>query len=111
MNIKGVYILAVCCTTFPVMAASFDCNQAHLPDEKAVCASRQLSDMDVELSVKYHFLHGLYAMGAAGDLQDAQEAWLIRRRQCQADSRCLTEVYQQRLQELDGLYEAIRKPL
>lgn len=80
MNIKGVCILAVCCTAFPAMAASFDCNQAHLPDEKAVRASRQLSDMDVEVSVKYHFLHGLYAMGAAGDLQDAQEAWLIRRR-------------------------------
>lgn len=111
MNIKGVCILAICSTAFPVIAASFDCNQALLPDEKAVCASRQLSDMDVEVSVKYHFLHGLYAMGAAGDLQDAQEAWLTRRRQCQADPLCLTELYQLRLQELDGLYEAIRKPL
>ena len=108
MNIKVACILAVCCTAFPAMAASFDCNHVRLPDEKAVCASRQL---DIELSVKYHFLHGLYAMGAAGNLQDAQEAWLIRRRQCQADTRCLTELYQQRLQELDGLYEAIRKPL
>lgn len=111
MNIKEACILAVCCTVFPAVAASFDCNQAHLPDEKTVCASRQLSDMDVELSVKYHFLHGLYAMGAAGDLRDAQEAWQTRRRQCQADTHCLTELYQLRLQELDGLYEAISKPL
>lgn len=111
MNIKGVCILAVCSTVFPAMAASFDCNETRLPDEKAICASRQLSDMDVELSVKYRFLHGLYAMGAAGDLQDAQEAWRIQRRQCQADPRCLTELYQHWLQELDGLYEAIRKPL
>ncbi|HFJ2168641.1 TPA: hypothetical protein ACGTUS_002203 [Salmonella enterica] len=35
-----------------VSAASFDCRQAKLPDEKAICADRHLNDLDVEMAVK-----------------------------------------------------------
>lgn len=54
--------------SLPAMAASFDCSHAIYPDEKAICSSLPLNDMDVELSVKYHFLRGLLAMGAAREL-------------------------------------------
>ena len=57
-------------TSGSAFAASFDCNRARLPDEKAVCASRQLSELDVEMSVRYQMLTGLVAMGTRGDMQD-----------------------------------------
>ncbi|VTL96972.1 Uncharacterized protein conserved in bacteria, putative lipoprotein [Pseudomonas aeruginosa] len=43
-------------------AASFDCEKATRADEKAICANRALNDQDVEMSVKYRFLRGLFAM-------------------------------------------------
>lgn len=97
--------------SFPVLAASFDCHQARYADEKAICSSPVLNDLDIELSVKYHFLHGLFAMGTAGKLKDAQDLWLIQRRKCQGDAHCLTDAYQHRIQELNRLYASIEKPL
>lgn len=95
----------------PVSAASFDCHQARAPDEKTICASRELNDMDVEMSVKYHFLRGLFAMGVAGNMQDAQGAWLKKRQKCDANATCIHDLYQQRIDGLSHFYEAIHKPL
>jgi len=92
-------------------AASFDCNIAKTADEKAVCSSRGLSELDVEMQVKYHFLTGLMAMGAGGEMQDSQAAWLTRRQRCGADISCLNTAYRQRISELNRLYDAINKPL
>lgn len=97
--------------SFPVLAASFDCHQARYADEKAICSSLRLNDMDVELSVKYHFLHDLFAMGTAGKLKRDQDLWLTQRHKCQGDIHCLTDAYQHRIQELNRVYAAIEKPL
>ena len=92
-------------------AASFDCRKAAHPDEKAVCADRSLNDMDVELATTYRLLGGLFAMGVRGEMQDAQDDWLAKRRQCKSDKACLRNVYRQRLEELKRLYEKIDKPI
>lgn len=95
----------------PALAAGADCHQAKHADEKTLCASRELSELDVEMRVKYHFLAGLAGMGVRGDMQDAQTAWLTQRRQCGTDHRCLLTAYRQRIAELDRLYDALQKPL
>ena len=74
-------------------AASFDC------------------DKDVEMSVKYHFLRGLFAMGGRGAMQDRQQDWLRERRRCGSDTDCLSRAYAQRIDELDKQYAGIDKPL
>jgi uncharacterized protein len=56
----------------PARAASFDCAKAHVADERAVCASRGLSEMDVEMAVRFDTMRGLVAMGTRGDMGDAQ---------------------------------------
>ncbi|WP_432276470.1 lysozyme inhibitor LprI family protein [Escherichia coli] len=94
-----------------VSAASFDCRQAKLPDEKAICADRHLNDLDVEMAVKFHFLKGLMAMGKSGEMSDSQQVWLKRRQSCKGDVGCLNRQYQQRIAELDALYAGIDKPL
>lgn len=92
-------------------AASFDCAKAASADEKAICASRSLSDKDVEMATKYQFLHGLFAMGTRGEMQDQQQRWLERRKLCGSDVNCLAGSYQTRIAELDDIYQHINKPL
>ncbi|CDL86159.1 lysozyme inhibitor LprI family protein [Xenorhabdus cabanillasii] len=92
-------------------AASFDCAKARASDEKAICTSPKLNDLDVEMSVKYHFLRGLFAMGISGEMYDDQKAWLKQRQQCKANISCLRESYRQRINQLDTLYNSIEKPI
>lgn len=97
--------------TLPVQAASFDCTKATKSDELTICSSRMLNDLDVEMSVKYHFLRGLYAMGVVGDMADAQSAWIKKRRKCNADMACLISTYHERIMVLNEQYRSIKKPI
>lgn len=92
-------------------AASFDCTKAKAADEKTICAQRQLNDKDVEMSTKYRFLKGLFAMGARGAMQDDQQAWLKQRQACGTNRACLNTRYDERLKQLDITYAHINKPL
>ncbi|MDC9592926.1 lysozyme inhibitor LprI family protein [Xenorhabdus sp. IM139775] len=92
-------------------SASFDCAKAKAPDEKAICSNPKLNDLDVELSVKYHFLRGLFAMGVSGEMYDNQNAWLKQRQKCKGSTTCLLQSYRQRIQQLDTLYNSIEKPI
>ncbi|MEA3087535.1 MAG: hypothetical protein QOC89_5232 [Paraburkholderia sp.] len=88
-------------------AASFDCNRARLPDEKAICASRHLSERDVEMAVRYQMLTGLVAMGTRGDMQDEQQAWLKTRQACGGNQACLDTAYRNRIQRLKDEYATL----
>jgi uncharacterized protein len=93
----------------PVQAASFDCAKAETADEKTVCADRALNDLDFEMSVLYTQLKPLLGMGARGDMEDAQVAWLKRREGCGSDRTCLSKAYEDRLLQLRGGFEALAK--
>lgn len=88
-------------------AASFDCNRARAPDEKAICASRALNDADVKMDTLFHVDAHLMAMGARGDLQDGQRTWLKRRQACRGDVRCLAKAYKDRLADLQAAFDGI----
>jgi len=88
-------------------AASFDCNRARAPDEKAVCANIALNDKDVKMSVLYEINKRTLAMGGRGALIDAQQQWLRDRRGCGANRACLNRVYDRRLGELERSMERI----
>jgi uncharacterized protein len=85
-------------------SASFDCTRARLPDEKTICASRQLSEMDVAMAVRFQMLTGLVAMGTRGDMQDEQQAWLKSRQACGRDESCLLTAYRRRIATLKTEY-------
>ncbi len=92
-----------------VRAASFDCGKAQTADEKAVCADRALNDQDVEMSVLYTQLKPLLGMGARGDMEDEQVAWLKRRESCGGDHGCLNKAYEDRVLQLRRGFEALAK--
>ncbi len=91
----------------PVAAASFDCARAKAPDEKAICATRALNDADVKLTTLYQVDGHLMAMGARGDMQDAQRSWLKRRQACKGNVACLTKAYTDRLADLQAAFDGI----
>lgn len=91
----------------PAAAASFECATARAPDEKAVCASCELEQLDVKMSTLYGVAIRLVAMGQRGDIQDAQRAWLSRRALCGGDASCLRQAYQSRIGELETGLDAI----
>ncbi|SFJ63978.1 lysozyme inhibitor LprI family protein [Caulobacter sp. UNC279MFTsu5.1] len=88
-------------------AASFDCNRARAPDEKAICANTALNDKDVKMSVLYEVNKRTLAMGGRGVLIDAQQQWLHDRRSCGANRACLNRAYDRRLGELERGLERI----
>ncbi|EAO4205818.1 hypothetical protein M8Q70_001157 [Salmonella enterica] len=108
---KYYVLLVVPLLAFTSSAASFDCRQALLPDEQTICAIPQLSELDVELYVKYQFIKGMVSMGIQGELDDSQHKWLQSRHQCEADIKCLEIHYHHRIKALDGIYQAFRKPV
>jgi uncharacterized protein len=108
-NILCLTALLVIAAWQPTQAASFDCSKAEAPDEKAICVDRQLNDADVEMAVLYTQLKPLLGMGARGDMEDEQAAWLKRRAACIADQACLHKAYQDRIQQLRSGFEALAK--
>ncbi len=97
---------------WPATAASFDCDRRELaPDEKAICDNRALNDADVRMVTTFDILSGLVAMGARGEMQDQQTAWLKERQACGADVACIQSAYDRRMQQLNEAYKNISRPL
>jgi uncharacterized protein len=92
-------------------AASFNCTAKSLqPDETAICANRDLNDLDVRMVTEFKWLSGMFAMGMRGELQGRQSAWLKTRQACQADTICIRKAYQARLKVFDDLYNGFERP-
>lgn len=91
----------------PALSASFDCSTARATDEKAICNSCDLAQLDVKMDTLYGVISRLSAMGARGDLRDTQRAWLARRSLCGSDASCLRDAYQGRIGELEQTMNAI----
>lgn len=101
--------LLLATTGLSAQAASFDCGKAEAADEKAICDDRRLNDQDVEMAVLYTRLKPLLGMGARGDLDETQVAWLKRREACGSDRACLIKAYEDRVLQLREGFEALAK--
>ena len=91
----------------PARAASFDCANAAAPDERTVCANRDLNDQDVRLGLLYDLTGHLVAMGKRGDLQDAQRQFLIDRRACGTRVACIAALYQKRIAAMMAIMSTV----
>ena len=99
LTLAGVACLA---SAAPSQAASFDCSKAKLPDEKAICADRGLSELDVEMATLYGVRMQIpMLMGAKGAAQDEQRAFLASRATCGASVACIRQAYGQRISVLN----------
>ena len=81
-------------------AQSFDCRNARVPDEVAICEDDRLSQLDERLSRRFYRLRdSLYGPDRAG-LDYAQSRWLDRRHRCGFNRGCIAAAYRARIAEL-----------
>ncbi|HEY5081696.1 MAG TPA: hypothetical protein VII91_07220 [Bauldia sp.] len=88
-------------------ATSFNCAKAAQPDEKLICRSRTLSELDVQMAALYGARMKIpMLMGSRGAAQDEQHAFLVRRASCRADNACIGAAYQQRIDAINAELDA-----
>ncbi len=88
-------------------AASFNCAKAKTPDEKAICASSALSDLDTQMATLFGVRMKIpMLMGSRGAAQDEQSQWLQSRHACGASASCLTASYKGRISVLNSELDA-----
>lgn len=88
-------------------AASFDCSKAAQPDEIAVCANPDLSNLDTVMATLYGVRMEIpMLMGAKGAAQDEQRAFLSTRAACGGNVACLASAYQARIATLQQTISA-----
>lgn len=78
---------------------SFDCKKASTPTEKRICASAELSTLDVQMAAAWK------QVAHAESLVKQQKEWLAGNAAC-ADDPCLSARYSERIGFLKGLAAA-----
>ncbi len=68
---------------------SFDCSKASLADEKAICASEELSAIDVAINDGYKRLVAKLGRTVANNLH---ATFMRQRHACKADAACISQV-------------------
>lgn len=75
-------------------AASFNCQAAATPTEKAICANGQLSSLDDQTSGMYYAIIGAsWPAATLSAVKSAQAKFLKQRDSCGADVNCLVDAY------------------
>jgi uncharacterized protein YecT (DUF1311 family) len=83
------------CTTQPTKAA----------DETAVCENSKLSVYDVLLGQYYNEALGKSDTAAKEQLRNQQKNWLVRRRLCADDVKCLDQAYHSRIAQVKEMLQ------
>ena len=90
--------------TMPAIAASFDCNQARTPVERAICADPSLSAMDEQMVMLFERAK---QNGEPARVISWQKTWLKERRNTCKDLACLKLQYQLQLHLLSPIANAV----
>lgn len=93
MRMIGLLFM-VFCAVQAASAAGFDCDKASTRQEKLICSTPELSMLDDELSDRFARLN------EGKTFQLMQRAWLRNVRNRCTDVKCLTSVYNERIQYL-----------
>jgi uncharacterized protein len=93
----------------PVQGASFDCAKAAKPDERAICATPDLSALDSEMGgLWFAFSKVPMLMGSNGARMDDAQSFLQARAACGANLACLRPLYRARIDVLkQGIVRAM----
>lgn len=87
---------------FSAQAASFDCQKAATPTERAICADSALSGQDQTIAEHYQQLVTLLPEAEKNALRNEQRSWLKQRNTCASDSASLNACLAQRLNLRDN---------
>ena len=94
--------------TLTAQAASFACEKATSPVERAVCSSTETSDLD-EVLGRYYAAARMALKSAESCLVNDQRVWLRTVRDACRDTGCLKRTYLERLAVLDALQPGVTR--
>lgn len=86
-------------------AQSFNCEDRLSRDEQAICDSRVLSRLDVEMSEVFQEVLAGSRESERRQIQDEQRDWISARRSCGERASCLKRLYLDRISELEDALE------
>ena len=102
MRTLAAALIASALAAAPAAAQSFDCGAATKPDEFAVCDSRSLSNLDVEMNAYWWVLY--HRIPLEDDVKnyehDLQRDFLRTRAACGNDEACIAAAYHKRIEEM-----------
>lgn len=101
---KAVLTLSILMTAASGQTASFECERADTPVEKAVCADADLSLLDEELAAAY--TQATSSSQAGNALQQDQRLWIKNRNACGPEIPCIKGQYAIRLAHLFRIQSA-----
>jgi uncharacterized protein len=78
--------------------ASFSCDKASTPTEKAICGSFTLAALDRSVALAWR--RSSVSSGVSAERLQEQKAWLRTRDACGTDAACLERVMDQRITQL-----------
>ena len=93
----GVFVIP---PTTTASGPGFSCEKAATNNEKLICKSPRLSELDFDLGRLYSRLVKLLGDDKAAQLRKAQRAWLKKRDTRCSSINCLEKIYEERIVEL-----------
>lgn len=91
-------------------AASYNCDNAKLPTEIAICKNHEIGILDEQLAAQYHKIGELLSKQQRVQLAKSQVAFLSARNSCADIDSCISSVYQIRKDELCKLAQIAGHP-
>jgi uncharacterized protein YecT (DUF1311 family) len=82
---------------------SFDCKSTKNPNEKLICQSTELSELDNRMVVGFDAVMNLLNSGDRQELRSDQREWLKDRLDCDDDFLCTKGAYESRIQKLNSI--------
>jgi len=89
--------------------APIDCARASSPSETAICANYVLGQDEARMATLYQWTTSLVAMGQRGALRDQQAVFLKDRAACGSDVKCIGQLYEARIDQLEAVMQRIRQ--
>jgi len=101
------FCVTLACSAAPAVAASFDCDKAGTPVERAICQQPPLGELDSKINDSYLRATGSMTAQDAAALRTEQRAWLKTRNACAGSASelnaCLTASMTPRAQALKDI--------
>ncbi len=90
----------------PAGAQSFNCHKAFFADERTICEERRLGRLDSQLAALFGHVISELPPPRRAALKRQETAWVVARRHCGHDGRCIAGFYGDRIQKLQAILAA-----
>jgi uncharacterized protein len=104
----GAMLLAV----LPSIAADYsplNCGTASSVSERTICDHYGLGQLEARMATLYQWSTSFVGMGERGNMQDGQRIFIHERDACGPEVRCLREVYEARIERLQGIMKRVEE--